>query len=266
MQVPSEIRGSALRMRDRVAIVASCLIVTALIAAAASLLLRSAEPVQKRKATLAEVSTMEEITSLPSDARAVYARDLEDRGLAELSKRGSLSNLSVNWSPRLRDLTWLGTSNIKVLALSRVPNVDWGSLGAMPLLEELAIGVGSEFGDDDARTIVLRCPRLRRLEVYDNGFLTGAGLTYLAELFHLETIELINCYRITVTGLTAFAKSPTLRDMTVEGAQINDATISALALLIGLESLDLRGCVGLSNEALSRLARQLPRTSVTQRS
>eukprot|EP00808_Paulinella_micropora_P015110 g55994.t1 len=90
---------------------------------------------------------------------------------------------------------------------------------------------------------ITSCGGLRHLALKHCGWLTDAGLTYLAGLHQLQHLDLAFCEKLTDTGLARLAGLHQLQHLDLSYCrELTDAGLAHLAGLHQLQHLDLRHC------------------------
>ncbi|HZZ80780.1 MAG TPA: M56 family metallopeptidase [Gemmataceae bacterium] len=158
-----------------------------------------------------------------------------------------------------------------VLALPRYRLSDHG----FKRLAELAVGIErleiptpylATFAEkgitDQGLGSIARIQSLKSLQLYDAG-ISDDALAALSGLDKLDTLELIQCWKIRGPGYANLAGVKSLRSLTAYAMTIDDAAVDALAKLKQLTTLNLQPVETLSNKSIERLQSALPKTKVT---
>ncbi|KAF8730096.1 hypothetical protein HU200_017063 [Digitaria exilis] len=104
-------------------------------------------------------------------------------------------------------------------------------------------------------TLIQTCP-IRALMLNGANIFYDNGLKDISSAQFLETLELVDCKRITDAGLSFISRAPRLRSLTLRKCKrVTRAGMAELARSAKLESLTVMGCLQISREDVQGAAR-----------
>ena len=144
------------------------------------------------------------------------------------------------------------------------PDLDWQEIDRGPgyfhLADGLDIGVRMKGIDDRVLGELVKelhpVNRLRFLDLAENRNITNAGLALLGGLPQLTSLNLSSC-TISSAGLAHLKALPHLERLILTFCnKLNDEALKPLEAIRSLEYVDIYGCMGIGQAALSRIRRR----------
>lgn len=213
---------------------------------------------------LSEVAISADILNHVSDCVGLRQLDLRDCPLTNedlqilaplqnlralrLSGKSGATSVDDEGLPALQPLT-----SLKVLALDFlwVSGEGLNQLGALSGLEELYLA-STLVADEDLEALQ-HFPNLKKLRVSKLSQVTGAGIEQIAQLSHLEDLDLSENSALFDNDIAPLAGMTTLRRLNLWRVALTDAGVAHLAGLTNLEWLNLDN-TQLSDAGLKSLA------------
>lgn len=128
--------------------------------------------------------------------------------------------------------------------------VDLSIMEGLPSVEHLIV-IGKSVTGDDALENLSELTRLRVLNVSESG-VTNEGMQHLAKIKSLEDINLQRT-NITDAGLKTLLEIPSLKRLRLVRCKITDEGLSFLKDRTNLEMLDVKECIGVSDDGMAHL-------------
>jgi hypothetical protein len=159
---------------------------------------------------------------------------LENLRALRLSGKSGATSVDDEGLPALQPLT-----SLKVLALDFlwVSGEGLNQLGALSGLEELYLA-STLLADEDLAALQ-HFPNLKKLRVSKLSQITGTGIEQIAQLSHLEDLDLSENSALFDNDIAPLAGMTTLRRLNLWRVALTDAGVAHLAGLVNLEWLNL---------------------------